>query len=502
MKIVDSIPFAAELLSPTHSEVFRREGVVAGEGDVALGPDWALTLHETGDLPQVAADHLKHFLSQSLGIELGCCGTDRRVVLAIDPSLDPSPEAHRLLVTKDTVEVTGAGAPGVLQGVFRLEARMREKGAAVLQTGEELRRPLFKHRIHRSPLSPFYVDELTGERGDPFNAEWISPGMAYPAYAEEDAGPDVFYHDNILMRLAEHGFNGIWVRGSFRHFAKVSVFPEFGKDSDRILSRLRSLARRAARFGINVFLYLNEPLGIADDDEFFRNHPQCRGAASTYKPMVNLCTSTPEIKTYLRESANYIFTQVPELAGCAMITASEYPSHCWCRTGIDPENPERCFGEVQVCEARSRDHRVELELGHVGAGPPGGCAGGAARGHHRHGRLLARRTRRGLRHPLHQRRVQHQGGRPQPALPGRRSLRPGTGAPGLCAHPDRHDPREPGHPVPAGANEDRPARDGRRRHDDLLELRQHDLPGNRGRGRVQLVAAAFCFRRDARHRRA
>ena len=40
MKIVDSIPFAAELLSPTYGEVFRREGVVAGEGDVALGPDW------------------------------------------------------------------------------------------------------------------------------------------------------------------------------------------------------------------------------------------------------------------------------------------------------------------------------------------------------------------------------------------------------------------------------------------------------------------------------
>lgn len=349
MRIVDTMPFAAELLSPTYEECFRREGVSAAQGEVALGPDWALSLHDTGELTQVAADHLRRFLAQSVGTELACCGADRRISLDIDPELDASPEAHRVQVSADSVQITGAGAPGVLQGVFRVENRMRERGAPVLATGEELRRPLFKHRIHRSPLSPFYCNELTGERGDPFNAEWISPGMAYPAFAEEDAGPDVFYHDNLLMRLAEHGFNGIWVRGSFRHFAKVSVFPEFGQDSDRILSRLRDLTQRAARFGINVFLYLNEPLGIAEHDEFFKNHPQCRGSASVFKPMINLCTSTPEVKTYLRESAEYIFTRVPELAGCAMITASEYPSHCWCRSGVSIDNPEERIGEVATC---------------------------------------------------------------------------------------------------------------------------------------------------------
>ncbi len=349
MKITDTMPFAAELLSPTYEERFRREGVTAADGEITLGADWALTLHDTGELTRVAADHLRQFLSQSLGAEPACCGADGRIILDIDPALDASPEAHRVEVSEKRVLITGAGAPGVLQGVFRLENRMRERGAPVLAVGSELRKPLFKHRIHRSPLSPFYCDEFTGYGGDPFNAEWISPGMDYPAYAEEDAGPEVFYHDNILMRLAEHGFNGIWVRGSFRHFAKVSVFPEFGKDSDRILARLRDLAQRAARFGINVFLYLNEPLGMREDDEFFKNHPQCRGSASVHKPMINLCTSTPEIKTYLRESAEYIFTRVPELAGCAMITASEYPSHCWCRSGISIDNPEERIGEVTSC---------------------------------------------------------------------------------------------------------------------------------------------------------
>lgn len=349
MKIIDSMPFAADLLTPSYNESFRRENATAAPGEITLDASWALALYATEDMVPLAGDHLRRFLATSLGVELDCCGTEKRLILDVDPDLHENPEAHRLTVTPERVTITGAGPVGVLHGVFRLENRLRERGAAILPLGEETRTPLFKHRIHRSPLSSFYKEELTGTYADPYNAEWLSPGMAYPAWTEEDAGPDMFYHDNILLRLAEHGFNGLWLRGSFRHFAKVSVFPEMGPDADRILTRLRSLAQRAARFGLKVFLYLNEPLGIASHDEFFKLHPQCAGAPSTYKPMVNLCTSTPEIKTYLRESANYICTKVPELAGFIMITASEYPSHCWCRTGVNPEKPDERIGEVSAC---------------------------------------------------------------------------------------------------------------------------------------------------------
>lgn len=364
MKITDTIPFAGELFAPTYEESFRREGATRGPDDVALGADWALTLYCTDALVQVAADHLRQFVTRSVGGELSCCGADNRIILDVDAALDPNPETHRLRVTPDQVEVVGAGPAGVLQGVFRLENLMRERGGPFLPRGEETRRPLFRHRIHRSPLSPFYVEELTGERGDPFNAEFFSPGMAYPAYTEEDAGPQTFYHDHLLMRLAEHGFNGIWIRGSFRHYARCSVFPEFGRDSDRILSRLQDLARRAGRYGIKVFLYLNEPLGIAENDEFFVHHPQCRGSASIFKPMINLCTSTPEVKTYLRESAQDIFTRVPEVAGFVMITASEYPSHCWCRSGISIDNPQERIGEVASCP-RCRERTPQEVVGEI-----------------------------------------------------------------------------------------------------------------------------------------
>lgn len=364
MKIADTMPFAPDLLAPTYEESFRRPGAVAGEGEVAIDEQWTVSSADEHELVRVAADHLRHFLTDSVNARLGDRDAPRQITLRTDPALDERAETHLLHVAPDGMEIVGAGPPGALQGVFRLENLMRERGGPFVPVGEERRAPLFKHRIHRSPLSPFYVDEFTGYGGDPFNAEWISPGMDYPAYAEEDAGPDMFYHDNLLLRLAFHGFNGIWIRGSFRHFAKVSVFPEFGANSEVILQRLQDVCRRAARYGINVFLYLNEPLGIAEHDEFFRNHPQCRGAASVYKPMINLCTSTAEVKAYLRDSAQYIFTHVPELAGVLMITASEYPSHCWCRSGINPENPAERIGEVASCP-RCRERTPQEVVGEV-----------------------------------------------------------------------------------------------------------------------------------------
>ena len=62
-------------------------------------------------------------------------------------------------------------------------------------------------------------------------------------------------------------------------FARCSVFPEFGQESDAILTALRRLAERAARFGIRPFLYLNEPMGLDEDDPFWTRHGDCRGPA-------------------------------------------------------------------------------------------------------------------------------------------------------------------------------------------------------------------------------
>jgi hypothetical protein len=144
MKIFDTMPFARELLAPTYSESFRREGAAAAAGEVTIGEDWALALYATEGILPLAGDHLQQFFEQSLGVELDCCGVEKRIVLDVDPELDGNPETHLIRVSDTRVEITGAGPQGVLQGVFRLENLMKERGGPFLPLGEEKRTPLFK----------------------------------------------------------------------------------------------------------------------------------------------------------------------------------------------------------------------------------------------------------------------------------------------------------------------------------------------------------------------
>ncbi len=339
MRLADTIPFSTDLRAPIWTDIAPRPDAEPQPGDVVIDSSWGIRAGDDAPAVATAATLLDEVLERSYGVARAA-RTERAITLRVDPCVGDHPEAHTLTVSGDGIEVAGAGPVGVLHGVFRLIAHMRARGGPFVPEVEETREPLFAHRIHRSPLSPFYVEELTGYVGPPFETKWREVECVYPAYTEEDAGPDEFYHDNLLLRLAMHGFNGIWLRAALRKFARCSAFPEFGEDSDRILGELRRLCRRAERLGMKVYLYMNEPMGLDEDDPFWEKYPQVKGTLCHLKPVNYLCSSTAEVKSYLRESCEYVFTQVPELAGVLLITASEYPSHCWCHTRM-PGNAEQ-----------------------------------------------------------------------------------------------------------------------------------------------------------------
>ena len=346
MRLADTMPFSVDLRSPIWTEIAYLPGATAGPGDVIIDSSWAVVRESDESASISAADVLTDVLRLSYCVPIRSAG-EREIRLRVDESVGEHPEAHRLSVSEDGIEVAGASPVGLLHGTFRLIALMRERGGPFVPPVTESRSPLFEHRIHRSALSPFYVEELTGFVGAPFESNWKTVECEYPAYIEEDAGPDQFYHENVLLRLAMHGFNGIWIRGALRKFAKNSAFPGFGENAETICAELRKLCKRAARFGMKVYLYMNEPMGLDEDDPFWEDYPQVKGPLCHLKPVNYLCSSTDEVKTYLRESSQYVFEQVPELAGVLLITASEYPSHCWCHTRV-PGNAEQLTEMVET----------------------------------------------------------------------------------------------------------------------------------------------------------
>lgn len=178
---------------------------------------------------------------------------------------------------------------------------------------ERLSAPTVKHRD-----SPPVADQAT-----------VPPRYCYSYFAlYGDALLDPTldpYPDGYLARLADSGVNGVWLQALL---ATLSPFPWDASVSRRFEDRrkqLRTLIARAAKHGIRVYLYLNEPR--ARPLEFFAARPELKGVEE--RSYATLCTSTPAVRHYLSEAMESLCRDAPGLGGFFTISASENLTHCW-----------------------------------------------------------------------------------------------------------------------------------------------------------------------------
>lgn len=145
-------------------------------------------------------------------------------------------------------------------------------------------------------------------------------------YGDPLLNPDLNpYPDGLLQRLAAVGINGVWLQAVLRDLAPGgTAFPEFGKDHEQRLANLRVLVERARRFGIGVYLYLNEPRAMTAS--FFESRPEMTGVREG--ELTAMCTSHPAVRQWLGDAVEHVFREVPGLAGVYTITASENLTSC------------------------------------------------------------------------------------------------------------------------------------------------------------------------------
>lgn len=163
-------------------------------------------------------------------------------------------------------------------------------------------------RIFRSPLARYCADDVLREAA--------------------------VYTDSFFDDLTAHGFNGIWVRVRLREVTRTAVFPEVAGDASPYRRALNSLCDRAARRGVGVYLYINEPLCFPADDRFWTAHPEVRGGKGSsgmddWEHAYALCTSQPQTQAWLREACADLFGNCPRLTGVFTISASEHFTHCY-----------------------------------------------------------------------------------------------------------------------------------------------------------------------------
>ncbi|MGC8641381.1 MAG: hypothetical protein ACP5XB_16070 [Isosphaeraceae bacterium] len=189
---------------------------------------------------------------------------------------------------------------------------------AILRKGGEPRFA-FVDRLSRVPADfrpparkggegPRYLSSYFGTFGDP-----LADGAA-------DSFPD-----GLLARLASSGVNGVWLHVVLRQLAPGGPdFPEFGQGWERRLANLRRLVARAGKYGIDVYLYMNEPRAMPIS--FFAHRAGLAGVREGDHQ--TMCTSTPAVRAWLKRGLAHVFREVPQLGGVFTITYSENLTNC------------------------------------------------------------------------------------------------------------------------------------------------------------------------------
>ena len=144
-----------------------------------------------------------------------------------------------------------------------------------------------------------------------------------------DVPSEVYLPDAQLEAYRALGVNGIWTQGMLSGLVEFPFEPSISAGCADRLARMRKMTERLAKYGIKLYLYINEPRYMPSS--FFEKHPDIKGHERNEG--ASLCTSTEKVRNYIRDSIEKICRDVPLIGGFFMITRSENLTNCYSHSG-------------------------------------------------------------------------------------------------------------------------------------------------------------------------
>ncbi len=201
--------------------------------------------------------------------------------------------------------------------------------------------PLIK--IPPFAFKPFFNDAATySPRGISFENSIFTDRIVYSYCAlygdtfAENAMES--FPDELLRAYEAVGVNGIWCQAVLYTLVEFPFDPSVSACYEKRIKGLRELVERLAKYGIKLYLYLNEPRTMPNG--FFEKYPELRGCGGGSNSC--LCTSAPQVQKYLYDSAVYLVKNAPGLGGFITITASENQTNCYSHRGDGGCECPRC----------------------------------------------------------------------------------------------------------------------------------------------------------------
>ena len=259
------------------------------QGGLDRRTTWRIVDRPSGAIAEVAVRWLREAMDP-IGSEVAAAA-DLAIGFRLVDSLPGGPRSHRVTVDPHSILLESASERGWLAAVGSLRDRIASDRSLASGTLERIER--VRDRV------------TTG----------VMP--AGTRYLEADL-PSA-WSDGLLDRVARSGFTGIWTWLNLEDATVDSVaIPELADPASAArLTQLERLANRAARFGLDVWVYLASSYRRPPPASFWARHPELRGGDGWLGP--TLCTSTPAVAAYHREVVADVVRRAPSMAGLFVI---------------------------------------------------------------------------------------------------------------------------------------------------------------------------------------
>ena len=277
---------------------------------------------------------------ERFGKKNGLLGNNYAISLIKSTNLEK--EEFYLEVTTEGCTLTASEPEGIRRGMIRLQDLLLENGGN-LKIGKIHEKAVIKRRISRCFFSPTNRPPRNG------------------AELQDDVD---YYPDGYLNRLMHDGINGIWIYSSFDELIHSSYIKEFGERSEKRIEKLNATIEKCAKYGIEVFLFVLEPISLNNPTiekrhpGILHKYPQVHGNRYldkiTGEEGVAFCTYSDFGKNYCIEAVETLFKLAPKLGGLISITQGERITSCstvW-------ENEE--FEWKNICPRCSKYSKAEV----------------------------------------------------------------------------------------------------------------------------------------------
>ena len=202
-----------------------------------------------------------------------------------------------------------------------LEREMLDRGRAVLPAGRISRFPSLTTRLTEGIFVPGHQNALNlGE-----------------------------FSDEYLGLMGHFGANALKLKLNLHEFWKSDSLPELdAPGTEESLALLREHARRLADHGLDLFLVLDAP-ALPSSHPVFQNHPELAGAQEEIfleelsgTDGTVLCVGNSRVVKAYGEVIEYVYAQVPEIAGSIVLVGGEGFHHCFMRPKNSDLRPTNC----------------------------------------------------------------------------------------------------------------------------------------------------------------